>query len=268
MVFLCSFALEMQENIRGIVLRTVKYGDTSLIVDLFTESHGRCSFMTSYSRGRRHSGSSAFWSPLSMVEFQADMHSSTRLPRPKDVRLFYVYGDMPYSPLKSTISLFLAEFLSAALREEHANAPLFQYLQSSLLWLDHVALPGKSQAVANFHLVFLMHLSRFIGIYPNLEFDPNGMEGKSAGHIPSYLFFDLLAGTYCMGRPPHPHFLSNDEARQLPLLFRMNYFNMHLFRFSQNQRRRCLEVLNTYYRLHVPLFPELKSIEVLHDVFC
>ena len=157
----------MQETLRGIVLRTVRYGDTSLIVDLFTESHGRMSFMASTLRAKRSVRSVSFWQPLSMVEFSAELlPNGGKLPRPSDVRTYYNYIDLPFSPIKSTLALFLAEFLSAALREEKENTPLYRYIESSLQWLD---LADSPASIANFHLAFLMHLSRFIGIYPNLD---------------------------------------------------------------------------------------------------
>ena len=60
---------------------------------------------------------------------------------------------------------------------------------------------------------------------------------------------------------------SNEEARVLPVLFRMDYATLHLFRLSRRERMRILQVLNEYYRLHVPNFPELKSLEVLQEFY-
>ncbi|MDD7526879.1 MAG: DNA repair protein RecO [Bacteroidaceae bacterium] len=282
----------MQETLRGIVLRTVRYGDTSLIVDLFTESHGRMSFMASTLRAKRSVRSVSFWQPLSMVEFSAELlPNGGKLPRPSDVRTYYNYIDLPFSPIKSTLALFLAEFLSAALREEKENTPLYRYIESSLQWLD---LADSPASIANFHLAFLMHLSRFIGIYPNLDVSGNPNPNLNLNpnpplsavnsplstvhfqlstlHSPlstlnSQLYFDLLAGTYCDRQPSHAHFLRNEEARVLPVLFRMNYPTMHLFRLSRRERQRILHVLNEYYRLHVPGFPELKSLEILQELF-
>ena len=257
----------MQETLRGIVLRTVKYGDASLIVDLFTERYGRMSFMASTSRAKRSVRSVSFWQPLSMVEFSAELRPNAgKLPRPADVRSYYNYQDLPFSPVKSTLALFLSEFLSAALREEKDNPLLYKYVESSLQWLDMVESPAS---MANFHLVFLMHLSRFIGIYPNLDLKPNlnPKLNPKLSTLNSQLYFDLLAGSYCDCQPPHAHFLRYEEAQALPILFRMDYPTMHLFRFSRQQRQRILHVLNTYYRLHVPNFPELKSLEVLQELY-
>lgn len=259
----------MQETLRGIVLRTVKYGDTSLIVDLFTERRGRMSFMTSTSRAKRTVRSVSFWQPLSMVEFNTELKPNAgKLPHPTDVRAYYNYTDLPFSPVKSTLALFLSEFLSAALREEKDNPLLYKYVESSLQWLDMVESPAS---IANFHLAFLMHLSRFIGIYPNLDPTPNSQLSTcqlvNSQLVNSQLYFDLMAGCYCDHQPPHAHFLRSAEAEVLPLLFRMDYPTMHLFRLSRQQRLRILHVLNEYYRLHVPNFPELKSLEVLQELY-
>ena len=61
--------------------------------------------------------------------------------------------------------MFLAEFLYRALKEEAPNEPLFAYLQHSIRWLDEC----EGRSFANFHLVFLMRLSRFLGLYPNVD---------------------------------------------------------------------------------------------------
>lgn len=241
----------MNETIRGIVIKTVKYGDSSLIVDLFTESRGRCSFMTSITRAKRSMRTSTFWHPLSMVEFTADVREgSSRLPRPQEVRSYYCYSTLTFSPVKSSVALFLAEFLCAALREEKTNAPLYKYIESSLQWLDTTSDP---HAIANFHIVFLMHLSRFIGIHPNLEDETE--------------CFDMRSGCYTATRPFHPDVLLGAEAHSLPTLFRLSYATMHVAKLSRAERVRILNVLNHYYRLHIPSFPELKSIEVFHEMF-
>lgn len=227
-----------------------------MIVDLFTLSHGRMSFVAPITRSRQSKSQMAFWAPLSMVEFQADIRTtaSSTMPKPKEVRLYYNYMDIPYNPLKSTISLFLAEFLTAALNTESTNIPLYRFLETSLQWFDNVT---STASIANFHLVFLLRLTRFVGILPNLEI-PKGMVSP---------FFDLSSSTYINIYPSHRYFLSVEESALLPTLFRLNYSTMHLFRMTRAQRSRFLEVLNVYYRLHIPSFPELKSISILHEVF-
>ncbi len=240
----------MQEKIRGIVLRTVKYGDNGLIIDMFTERHGRRSFVTSIAHGRRNTGN-ALWRPLAMLEFEADLRQSgSKLPRPKDARIYYNNVELTFHPVKSTLAMFLTEFLCHALKGESEERTLYAYLEHSFRWLD-----ASENNYANFHLVFLMRLTRFLGIFPNLESDS------------PLNYFDLTAGCFCKSQPMHSHFLPPADAIQLLSLFRMNYDNMRCFRMSRHDRWRILEVLNDYYRLHIPGFPEVKSLEILREVF-
>lgn len=147
--------------------------------------------------------------------------------------------------------MFLSEFLCRALREETENRPLFAYLQHSVVWLDECR-----GGFANFHLVFLMRLSRFLGLYPNLE------------HYAEGDYFDLQAACFTSLRPQtHSHYIGPQEAARLRRLMRMNYETMHLFGMSRAERARCLSVINDYYRLHLPDFPELRSLEVLKELF-
>lgn len=252
-----TFAYKMLEKVQGIVLRTVKFGDTKMIVDLFTLGHGRQSFVASVTHSRMSKGQMAFWAPLSMVEFQADIRpTSTSLPKPKDVRLYYNYIDVPFNPIKSAIALFLAEFLSASLKSESTNIPLYRFLETSLQWFDNVS---SAASISNFHLVFLLRLTRFIGILPNIDLPDDGVRARPV--------FDLQSSTYIYIMPSHKHFLSVEESAILPILFRINYSTMHLLRLTRSQRARFLEVLEEYYGLHVPSFPQIKSIEILHEVF-
>ena len=139
----------MQQKIRGIVLRTVKVGDTSMVADLFTEQHGRMSFVVHISvSARRGSSGAAFWRPLNMVEFDTDLHGQGRLPHARSVRIFHNYATLPYQPVKQMIAMFLAEFLARVLQGQQADTPLYDYLVHSLQWLD-----TASGDVANFHLV-------------------------------------------------------------------------------------------------------------------
>ena len=212
----------MLQKTKGIVLHTLKYNDTSIIVDMYTELFGRASFLVTVPRSRKAAVKSVLFQPLSFIEFEADYRPNATLYRVKEAKSFYPFSSIPYDPYKSSMALFLSEFLYRAIREEAENRPLFAYLQHSIIWLDECG-----EGFANFHLVFLMRLSRFLGLYPN----------------------------------------NPEEAVRLRQLMRMNYETMHLFGMSRAERTRCLTIMNDYYRLHLPDFPALKSLEVLKELF-
>ena len=241
----------MLQKTRGIVLHSLKYKDASIIVDIYTETMGRASFLVSIPRSKKANVRASLFQPLALLEFEADIRGNASLHKIKEVKLWHPFTSLPFDPYKNAIALFLSEFLYRAVRDEAENGPLFSFLIHSILWLDEC-----KRGFSNFHVVFLMRLSRFLGLYPNLE---NYREGY---------YFDLLNACF-VSLPPrhHSYYLSSDEALLVPALMRLRYETMHLFRMNRVQRVRCLSVLNDYYRLHIPGFPELKSLEILTALF-
>lgn len=219
----------MLEKTRGIVLHTLRYADQKVIVTMFTERHGAVSFMVRVPRSRKSVVQNVLLSPLSLLEVDFDYQEQARLQRLVDVRVDVPYQSLPYNPMKQTIALFLSEFLYYSLREEQTNPELYAYLEHSLMWLD-----VRTERFANFPLTFLIRLSRFLGFWPDNE---------EARRI-----------------------LRQGEEAYVPLILRMDFGTMHLFRFTREQRMRLMEVLNDYYRLHVPHFPELRSMAILREV--
>ena len=241
----------MEQKITGVVLHTLKYNDTSNIVDIYTEQDGRASFLIKMPKSRKSGVQTVLFQPLSIVEVEVDVRPTSNLHRIREAKSLYPFRSLPYHPYKSSIAMFLAEFLYRALKEESANEPLFAYLQYSIRWLDEC----ENRSFANFHLVFLMRLSRFLGLYPNLDDYSTGC------------YFDMLNACFISSLPKSGSFLKPDEAARVRLLLRMNYETMHLFSFNRQQRVRCLEVLNDFYRIHIPSFPQLRSLDVLKELF-
>lgn len=240
----------MQEKTQGVVLRSLKYGDNAWIVDIYTAVRGTVSFMVKIPHSRRSPLKSVLFRPLSILELVFDYRQKASLQRLSDVRWAYTYASLPYEPYKASIALFLAEFLCRVLKHEAENGPLFSYILYSLQWLD-----ASGRAFSNFHLVFITRLTRFLGFYPNVE---AWQEGD---------WFDMQNACFVHTRPAHAACLEPREAALIPLFMRMNYDSMRFFAMNRQERERFLEVLNAYYRIHVPEFPELKSLDVLKEVF-
>jgi len=193
---------------------------------------------------------------LTLLSIECDIRPQQQLQKLSDASLLFPLSTLLYDPTKLSISLFLSEFLYHALKSEQHNEPLFDYIISSIQWLD-----SCESNYANFHLVFLMHLSRFLGFYPNLE------ESGERGIESHELYFDLRAACFCSFVPLHRDYLMPQEASMVKLMMRMDYPTMHLFRLNRQQRNRCIEVALLFYRIHLPAFPDLRSIEVLKDLW-
>lgn len=221
-----------------------------MIVDLFTRSDGRQSFIVPIPKSAKSKVKKQYFQSLTLLEITWDMRPKVQLQKLHDVRVLTPYSTIPFDPDKLTITLFLGEFLYHALKGEQQDEVLFDYMVNSLEWLD-----GCSGAFVNFHLVFLMRLSRFLGFYPNLE---EYEEGD---------YFDLRQSCFCSELPVHCDYLEPLDAGRLIQMMRMDFPTMYLFQLSHRDRNRLLDVAIKYYRLHLPNFPELKSLAVLQAVY-
>ena len=242
------------------MLHSLKYGETRLIVDLFTRKAGRQSFIVSMPKTQKGRMKKQYFQPMTLLEVECDIRQRVQLQKLRDAHLQTAYTTIPFSAEKLAISLFVAEFLYHALRSEQQNETLFAYIADSMQWLDIA-----EKEYANFHLTFLMRMSRFLGFYPNLEVRGERLEVRDMSE--AEFFFDLREGRFCQEAPMHRDFLQPDEARLIHLLMRMDFPTMHLFQLSHHDRGRITEVLLHYYRLHIPQFPELKSLSVLQQLW-
>lgn len=240
----------MLQKINGIVIHIIKYNDSFNIADIFTREKGRASFLVRIPKSRKAGVRNNLFQPLSMIELEADFRDNRHIFRVKNAKPYMPFISMPYDPYKVAIALFISEFLNRALREEIHDQLLYSYIENSIKWFDECR-----TNFANFHLVFLLRMSRFLGLYPNMEDYEDGS------------YFDMVNSCFTPGQPISGAFIGPEDASHIRMLFRMNYETMHLFAMNREQRNRCLNIINDYYRLHIPDFPVLKSMDVLKEVF-
>ena len=221
-----------------------------MIVEMFTREHGRLSFAVQIPKTQRGKLKKQLFQPLTLLNIECDVRPRLQLQKIRNAAILMPLPSLQTDPAKLSITLFLAEFLYHALKEEQQNESLFDYVTSSLQWLE-----GADSHVANFHLVFLMRMARFLGFYPNLD------------HYDEGCYFDLRASVFCKEPPLHRDVLLPKEAEKVQLMMRMDYATMHLFQLSHHDRNRLLEIALAYYRIHLPAFPELKSLAVLREMW-
>lgn len=235
---------------KAIVLHALRYNDSQLIVDLLTEEMGCVSMMVRISRSKRAAVRHTLFQPLAVLDVEWEHRPKANLQKPKAVQVALPLVSLPFDPYKNSIALFVAEVLRYALRNEPDTRVIYNYVVRSVEWLDTC-----EGGFSNFHLVFLLRLTHFLGFMPLVE---DVQEGS---------FFDLRASCFVPTQPLHSDFLAPIDAALVPKLLRMRYDTMRFFRFNGAERSRLLEYINLYYRLHVPNFPELKSLAVLKSLW-
>ncbi len=232
---------------RAIVLTSLKYGDADLIVKCLTEDGLRSYMLRRIFGSKSKKVKLAYFQPLSLLELTANHNQKGRLNSLREVRPSHLYKTLPTSIVKGSIALFLSEVLASSLKEEEPDPALFEYVHASLIWLD------THSQVADFHLLFLMRLTRFLGFHP---------DSKHAGQE----YFDLVEGSFSNSRPLNPY-LSDKKLDLFRSLIGTNFDGVVGLRLNAEKRQALLEILLAYYELHLPGFKKPRSLNVLKDVF-
>ena len=239
----------MLQKTRGIVLHSIKYGETGMITTIYTEAFGRMSFIMQGIHGKRSAVKANLLRQLSLLEMEVDFKQGRELQRVREIRNILPFISIPYEISKSTQALFISELLHKVLREEESRPELFHFLYHSIELLDLM-----EDGIANYHILFLLQLSRYLGFAPSNNYSESNQ------------FFDMIAGKFVSPPPNHPWFLKNTESSVLAKLLDMGYQDLAEFNPGQGFRSVYLNSIIDYYGLHIGNKLNLKSLEILRII--
>jgi len=242
----------MSTNIKteAIVLHSFKYGDTSIISRIYTKELGLQSYLVPGVRKRKTSFKYSLFQPLSIFEMVVYHKERQGLQRIKEISSVKQYNHIQSDIKKTTIAIFISEVLINCLKEEESNPLLFDFLKQSFVFLDDSK--GK---VADFHLLFLLQLTRHLGFYPNLRQDIDSS------------VFNLREGVYQQFEKNSPYFLDPQLSDFFTRLSRLEYHDLGRFAINPELRKPLLEKIISYYKIHMEGFRDIKSLAVLETVF-
>ncbi|MCE2894526.1 MAG: DNA repair protein RecO [Flammeovirgaceae bacterium] len=220
----------MLHKTRGIVFRFTKYAESSIIVTIFTEHFGLQTYIVNSARSKTGKGKIALYQPLTLLEMVVYHKENATILRIKEVKCFHPYQTLTTDFKKSTIALFLTEVINRAVKEQSHTQELGQFLFHAFISLD-----GLRQNIENFHLLFLIKLSRHLGF---------------GVHQPE----EILT----------PFFADDKEEKILEDLLTADFG--FAIQMNQVQRRNILDVLLRFYASHVENFGELKSLSVVREL--
>lgn len=239
----------MSDKTQGIVLQSLRYGDTNLIVKVFTRESGLKSYMVKGALNHNAKNRVALFQNLHLINYiEVGNPKKSTLGYLKDVQLKYVYHSLPFVMYKSSIVMYISELLSKTLTEQEKNEPLYDFIEQSLLWLDLV-----ETDYANFPLYFTLELTRHLGFYPKLNYEQG-------------FCFDMMEGLFVHDYPIHPYYLDNASATILSHFLDAGIDEACRLPLNVSQRRKILDGIITFMRLHAPVIKGFKSHEVLKTV--
>ncbi|MCK5856091.1 MAG: DNA repair protein RecO [Bacteroidales bacterium] len=234
---------------RGIVLSSIKYSESSIITKIYTEEFGMLSFMVRGVRKRKARISASFFQAFTLLNMDISYKPKSNLQNIKELGLAQRTDSLHSDIRKSTIALFLAEILHKSLEEEMQDKSLFDFLQTTISFLD-----SMESSLANFHLIFMLQLSKYLGFYPSETIGANQQ------------YFNMESGIF-ESNPYSDQFLNVEQSDNLKSLMKLSYLDRELFNISSSQRRNLLNELIRYYQLHLPGMGRISSQEVLESVF-
>jgi DNA repair protein RecO (recombination protein O) len=239
----------MLHKTRGIVFRTIRYTDSSVIVHIFTETFGLRSYLVPGARSKKAKVRASLFQPLALVELQVSNREKNSLHRISDITSLQSWNRIAADIRKSSMLLFLNEVLYKSIREEAPYTDLFEFISQALQMLEL-----GTENNPNFHLVFLSKLAGLLG------FAPQGM------YCPETPVFNLSEGQFQDHEPSHVHFISGEPSRLLGEILNLNFENGHQLEMTGGHRRELVRKLIDYYRLHISTVKEIKSQAVLEEV--
>jgi DNA repair protein RecO (recombination protein O) len=234
----------MFEKTKGIVLHQLKYDDKKRIVTIYTEKFGRTTFIISNTKKL----SINLFRPFNLLEINLINRNNSKLNRIADASILINYKTIPYNVQKSSVALFISEILYKILNEEAPNEELFNFILNSISLLDNI-----DENVSMFHIVFLIKLTKYFGFLPYNNYSKINST------------FDLIEGVFISQNPTHKNYLTLNQSQILHKILEIDYNKS--FNLSRIERTELLGNLILYYKIHHEAIDEIKSLDILKEVF-
>ncbi len=242
----------MLHKTKGIILRTIKYGETSIIASVYTESFGLQSYIVKGVRkaSKKTSSKENFFLAAAILDMQVYHNELKNLQFIKEFQWAFLYQTIFFDVIKNAVAMYIVELFHHCIKQPENNSELFYFLNNSLINLDE----KNKSFTANLPLFFTLHLGRLLGF----EFN-----GKFSEAMP---VLDLIEGSFVKDIPLHSYFLQNDEARITSQIASANFDELEKIQLNKKMRRELLQSYLQYISFHISDFKTLKSIAVLQQI--
>ena len=243
----------MIDKTKGIVLRVVKYGETSIIVAIFTELFGLQSYLVNGVRAISKKGAARanLFQPAAILDLVVYHNELKNLQRLREFKWGHLYQHIFFNVLKNAVALFMVELLQKCLKQPESNADLYHFTEDAFMYLDE----ADESVVANYPLFFSLHLASFFG----LRIQDNYSEDRS--------YADLREGLFVADQPDHPNFLEGEYSHITSQLLKiMQPHELNQIKLNQEKRRILMQAYQTFYALHIQDFSTMKTLPVLQTV--
>jgi DNA repair protein RecO (recombination protein O) len=241
----------MFEKTLGVVLSTIPYNERTQFLHVYTERFGKVTYRLKVDVGRRRAADRLIQAPLTLLEMDVQHSPTQQIQTLGETRILQSpYEASMAQPDKMAQCMFVAELLDKCIHEEEANPALFAFIRQSIELL--ALTPGSD---ANFHLSFVMRLCPLLGFQIDTSNYCPGMQ------------FDIREGIFTDRPIPHPEYLNAESSRYFYETLHAHYSDLAQLRFNREQRNYWIDTLLLYLKAHLPEMGELKSLDILKELF-
>jgi DNA repair protein RecO (recombination protein O) len=242
----------MIASTRGIVLRAIKYGETSLVVTLFTAQFGTQTYMVKGVRTAkaRQNRAGAFQpgTLLDMVVYRQPQKSMQHL---REFQLAYIYTTLQENVVRNSVLLFSVELLLRTLPENAPLPDLFDFAWNYFITLDKM----PTADIANLPLFFIIQCSRELG------YELAGSYDAATPHL------NLQEGRFAEQPPAMAPYVGDDDAAALSRLLRVSdYQELGLVEMNSEMRLRLLDWYIAFLQLHTQHTGNIRSLPILRSI--
>lgn len=236
----------MNTTTNGIILNRTKYGENAIICSVYTLESGIQSYIIRNSIYKKNKA--IYLHPLQIIEFEIIKKEGKKLHTVKSCSSTYVFREIPFDVYKSAIAVFISQLLKNVIIEECSNEDLYNYIKNSVIFLDSI-----DKGYANFHLFFMITLTKFLGYFPknNYSEENNIFRLDKAD-------FSNIKEEYAAGP---------NTSKIIHILINTRLDKLHLVELSHSSRNIILNTLLCYYELHNDKQIRIKSLPVIREIF-
>ncbi|MGI8950388.1 MAG: DNA repair protein RecO [Chitinophagaceae bacterium] len=243
----------MTHKTKGIVLRTIKYGETSIITTVYTELFGVQTYIVKGVRksSNKSQNKSTFFQPATLLDLIVYHNDLKNLQFIKEFQWSYLYKNIFFDVIKNAVSMYIIELLQHSLKQPEANPELFYFIENSLKQLDVFS----DKFTANLSLYFILHLAAELGFKIRGEFSKTSP------------VLDLQEGKFVSEIPIHPYYLSEEPAKLTSRINSIQFYNeLESIQLNKFVRRELLRAYQQYLTLHINDIGEMKSLQILQEL--
>jgi DNA repair protein RecO (recombination protein O) len=236
---------------KGIVLNQKKYSESSIIINVLTEDHGKMSFIANGVRKNKSKLPASYFQAFNILQINYIKSTNSSLHRITEISTDSLLQNIIFDIQKSSICLFLAEFVNMSLQSQEQDKRFFIFLESIIQFIDQ----AKSEETLNIHLWTLIRLMQFNGINPESNYSDQ------------FCYFNPVKGQFTNKPLENSLIYTKPFSRLFNDFLQCKIEDSYRISMTRTERQLLIEKVTDYFRIHLEGFRTTKSLEILTEVF-